>query len=70
MIAKVGPLAKRDSCAGVRGVLERFMTHFCLLVFEGADVVGGTGVFVVMVVVLALLTLLVYCLFAAFGGSA
>ena len=45
------------------------MTHFCLLVVEGADVVGATGVFVVMVVVLALLTLLVYCLFAAFGGG-
>ena len=28
---KIGPFASRDSCAGVQGVLERLMTHFCLL---------------------------------------
>ena len=31
---KFGPLANRDSCAGVRGVLERLMTHFCLVLLE------------------------------------
>ena len=68
MIVKLDPLAKRYSCSGVSGVLERFMTHFCLVsavalaghvVVEGAGVlgvVGAVGVIVVVVVVLALLT--------------
>ena len=30
-MAKFGPLANRDSCAGVRGVLEQLKTNFCLL---------------------------------------
>ena len=33
-MAKFGPLAHRDSCTDVRGVLERLMTHFCLLLSE------------------------------------
>ena len=31
-MAKFGPLAHRDSCTDVRGVLERLMTHFCFVV--------------------------------------
>ena len=33
-MAKLGPLASRDSCAGVRGVLDRMITHFCLVLSE------------------------------------
>ena len=30
-MAKLGPLANNDSCAEVRGLLVRLMTHFCLV---------------------------------------
>ena len=30
-MAKLGPLASRDSCAGEGGVLDRLITHFCLV---------------------------------------
>ena len=30
-MVKFGPLVNKDSCAGVRGVLERLMIQFCLL---------------------------------------
>ena len=56
-------------------MLERFMTHFCLVMVEGANVldavgaVGAAGVVVVLVVVLALLVLLVYCLLLYSGGD-
>ena len=36
-LAKLGPLARRDSCAEARGVLVRLMTHFCLVVLEGVE---------------------------------
>ena len=31
MIAKFGPFANRDCCAGVRGVVDRLITHFMVL---------------------------------------
>ena len=33
-VAKLGPFASRDSCAGVRRVLDRLITHFCLVLLE------------------------------------
>ena len=47
MILKLGPLAKSNSCTGVRGVLERFMTNFFLVVL-GAIVLGTVGVVVLL----------------------
>ena len=31
---KLGPLADWNSCTGVKGVLERLMPHFCLVLME------------------------------------
>ena len=28
VMAKFGPFCSRDNCSGVRGVLDRLMTHF------------------------------------------
>ena len=47
-MAKLGPLAQRDSCTDVRGVLERFITHFGLVstaLLAGTEVVMGADVF-------------------------
>ena len=38
--AKLGPLASRDLCAGVKGLLERFITHFGLGSSEGEEPCG------------------------------
>ena len=46
MAANLGPIAKCSSCAGIRGMVNRLMTH--LLLFEGA-VCGGTTMMVVVV---------------------
>ena len=35
--AKLGPLASTDLCAGVKGLLERFITHFRLGSSEGEE---------------------------------
>ena len=73
MMAKLGPLASRDYCAEVRGMVVRFITHFSLLVVEGAELlgaegVGGAGVVVVTCVVEALVLLdwLFCCLSAVY----
>ena len=42
-MAKLGPLAKSASCAGVRGMVDRLLTH--LLSLRGA-VCAGTSVMV------------------------
>ena len=45
-MAKLGPLAKRDSCTEVRQFLERFTIHFCLVsvaVLAGTEVVVGAA---------------------------
>ena len=45
--AKLGPLARTDLCAGVKGLLDRLMTHF-RLGSSGEDpwesLLGGLGV--------------------------
>ena len=45
-----GPLAKRETCAFVRGLLDRFVTHLaCCWLGSGADVDGTMdGVLVVV----------------------
>ena len=68
-MAKFGPLARRDNCAGVR-VLDKLMTPLILMsaaVFAGrvVDVVAvAVGVAGAVVVVLALLASLMLCAFA------
>ena len=37
---KLGPLASTDLCAGVKGLLERFITHFGLGSSEGKEPCG------------------------------
>ena len=38
--AKLGPLASRDLCAGVKGLLERLITHFGLGSSKGEEPCG------------------------------
>ena len=45
--AKLGPLARTDLCAGVKGLLDRLMTHFGLgSLWEDpwGSLLGGLGV--------------------------
>ena len=45
--AKLGPLARADLCAGVKGLLDRLMTHFGLGSSEEdpwGSLLGGLGV--------------------------
>ena len=60
-MAKLGPLTRRDSCAG-EGVWDMFMTHLCMV---SATVVAGV---VGVVVVLELLETLVFSVFALLLG--
>ena len=44
--AKLGPLARTDLCAGVKGLLDRLMTHFGLGFSEEdswGSLLGGRG---------------------------
>ena len=44
VMAKLGPLARRDVCAELRGVLERLITHLCLLVEVAAMLVDAVDI--------------------------
>ena len=71
MMAKLGPLARRDFCVGVMGLLEKLMTHLFLLsatmcAATVVDVVAGVVGAVVMV--LALLASLMFCTFVLLWG--
>ena len=73
-MAKLGLLARKDSCAGMRGMLDKLMTHLFLLlaaVCSGiiVDVVAGAvGVVDAVVVVVALLETLLSCTFTLLWG--
>ena len=43
VMAKSGPLAGSEVCAVLRGLLDRLLTHFCLLVEGAAVLVGAVG---------------------------